>query len=218
MEVRGIMDKEFSGKLGNFVFYRRNGKTFVRRVAIPGKPRKWETEGRTERQKAVTNRFGKLQQLYRFYRERVSADIWRLAGREEGKTSSNLFHSVNHACFDGEGRMTKPELFQFSRGVLVLPPALRVESLGEARFRVTWGAEEEYARAAGNDRLQVGVLYDGNMPATRLALSVKGLRADGQGEFLLERYPSGGAHVYLFFAREDGTAYSPSFYARVAEL
>ena len=199
MEVRGIMDKEFSGKLGNFVFYQRNGKTFVRRVAIPGKPRKWETEGRTERQKAVTNRFGKLQQLYRFYRERVSADIWRLAGREEGKTSSNLFHSVNYACFDGEGRMTKPELFQFSRGILVLPPALRVESLGEARFRVTWAAEEEYAGdPVGSLRGGTAGGRAGGVPAGALSLGrgarVPVFRPGGRDRlFALVLHPGGGA-------------------------
>ena len=50
MKVKGGFSDGFSGRLGNLIFYERGGRTFARRVAIPGKTRKWETEGRTERQ------------------------------------------------------------------------------------------------------------------------------------------------------------------------
>ena len=51
-----------------------------------------------------------------------------------------------------------------------------------------------------------------NMPLT------SGRRRDGQGEFTLDTERGPKAHVYLYFAREDGTAYSPSQHFYVPEV
>ena len=210
MKVENDMGERLHGKVGNMIYYTMNGKTYARRARIPGKPRKWETEGRSEKQRAVARRFKTLQRLYSYYACEVSAEIWRAAAKARGMMAANLFHSANKGCFDGEGRMTDPALFRFAEGELSLPPRLAVEPLGGGRFAVTWEAAEEWSSAAGTDRLRVGMLYDEALPFVSLAPEAVGVRGEGRGEFLVDTSHSGGAHAYVFFEREDGAAWSPS--------
>ena len=47
MKVKDFINGQFQGRHNNLIFYTRGNNTYVRRYAIPGKKRKWETEGRT---------------------------------------------------------------------------------------------------------------------------------------------------------------------------
>ena len=210
MRVDGNIDGMLHGKVGNMIYYTMNGKTYARRARIPGKKRKWETEGRSEKQRAAARRFKTLQRLYSYFARNVSAEIWRAAAKARGMMAANLFHSANKGCFDGEGLMTDPALFRFAEGELTLPPRLAVEPLGGGRFAVTWEAEEERSSAAGTDRLRAGMLYDEALPFPSLAEVTAGTRGECRGEFRADTSHAGKAHVYLFFEREDGAAWSPS--------
>ena len=206
--------KGFSGMMDGIVYYEMNGKLYARRA-----PRQRTDKEKAEASaevKGIHRRFKAIQQLYTFYRRLISPDIWRLAAKAEGKIAPNLFHSMNCGCLDGEGKMVAPENFHFSAGVLQLPRGLAVEPLGGGRYRATWEDEREMATAAATDRLRAGVLYDRNTLALHTATEVSGARGDGRGEFALDpsRYDP-GAHVYLYFAREDGSAYSPSVHFHV---
>lgn len=200
--------------MGNLIYYVRNGVQCVRRVEVPGNKHKTE---RSSQQKKVTGRFAIVQSFYAFFRKHISQDIWQLAAKAEGKMGSNLFNSVNCRCFSGEGKLVDFVNFAFTKGTLLLPREMRVERVAgeDRRFRVRWQEEREWETAAGSDRLQVGVLYDRLPRGPRLAESVAGRREEMCGEFTLaEKFP-GGAHVYCFFAREDGTAYSDCQYFRI---
>lgn len=131
----------------------------------------------------------------------------------------NLFYSENYGCFDGEGRLVKPELFRFSAGSLLLPPGMGVERTGDGEFRATWEAEEEWGTCAGSDRLLAGVVYPSLSPSMYWALEAEGARGGREGRFRVRTDLGPTAHVYLFFGRPDGTAYSPSmhFLVSVAE-
>lgn len=205
--------KGFSGMMNGVVYYEMNGKLYARNA--PRKRTEKEKENASATVKGINRRFRAIQQLYSIYRRKVSPDIWRLAAREEGKMAHNLFHSTNCGCLNAEGKMAAPELFQFTAGTLLLPREMAVEALGGGQFRATWAEEREMATAAGTDRLQAGVLYDNNLLALHTATEVSGTRGEGQGVFALDTAKAGGAHVYLYFAREDGTAYSPSAHFHV---
>lgn len=104
---------------------------------------------------------------------------------------------------------------------MLLPRELRVKRAAGTgqRFRVEWKEEREWETAAGSDLLRVGVLYDGLPLGARMAVEVSGRRGDLCGEFTLseEEWAEGGAHVYCFFAREDGSAFSDSQYFRIED-
>ena len=190
MKVKDLSQPLLSGRMGNLIYYVRNGVQCVRRAEVPGKKRKKE---RSDQQKGVTGRFAIVQAFYAAYCRQVSRDIWRAAARAEGKMAHNLFNSTNCRCFSGEGKLVDFVNFTFTKGSLLLPRGLKIEQVEgtERRFRVSWQEEREWATATGSDLLQIGVLSE---------------RA------------TDGAHVYCFFAREDGSAYSDCQYFRISAI
>lgn len=212
MKITDPAGRMLHGRVGNMIYYSYNGKTYARRVSVTGEKKR---SPRSEKQRASSERFYAMQMLYKWFREKVSPDIWRLAAKRAGMMPHNLFHRANHGCIDGEGRMADPMGFRFSDGELLLPWEIAVESLGDGRFRALWVEERDGVTATATDRLLVGVLYDTSPMSARLVPGVSGTRGDGQGEFTLDPGQGQAAHVYLFFEREDGTAYSPSRCFRV---
>ena len=211
MRIEDPEGRTYHGRVGNMIYYSRHGKTYARRVSKNGTKKKKE---RTERQRALSSRFSAVQRLYEFFRRAVSPEIWRAAAREQGKMAHNLFHSANYGCVDGEGRMADAASFQFSAGSLLLPWDMAVEPLGGGRYRATWREEREGSTTAATDLLRAGVLYDSD-PSSPLRAAAEGTRGDGGGKFRLDESKGPGAHVYLYFEREDGTAWSPSRHFRV---
>lgn len=213
MRIEDPEGRTYHGRVGNMIYYTRNGKTYARRASTPAKAGK--KQQRTKRQRALSVRFTAMALLYERYRRAVSPEIWRAAARELGKMAHNLFHAANYGCLDGEGQMADAESFQFSAGSLLLPREMRVDSLGGGRFRVTWTEERDGSTTAASDRLRAGVLYDELTLFPMRAREATGIRGDGGGEFLLDSTKGRSAHVYLYFEREDGTAWSPSRHFRV---
>lgn len=207
----------FSGHVGGLIYYVRNGKCYARTMPRRNKKRK-----PTERQVGLNKRFAAVQRLYRFYREHVSEEIWRLAGRAEGRMAHNLFYSRNYACFDERGELVDPGGFVFSAGVLLPLQAPRVEALGGNRWRVEWLEAEEGGMASATDRLMVGVVrvvrrWDAGRGEERLlcgaylAGEVTGTRGEGSGEFTVGWHGDNEeVCAFAFFARADGSAFSPS--------
>lgn len=214
MEVIDYFKGLVRGRRGNVIYFTRNGKLHAKRYAIPGKPRKWEVEGRTEKQREVATRFTAVQWFYKEYMKQISPVAWRSAAKPQGWTAPNLFHATNSRCFDGQGEIVDFENFVFTLGILALPRDLRVTREGN-RFRVTWHEEREWSTTARTDRMQVGILYDNLQRSPRLAPEVKGCRGDLQGEFILDEAIGKSAHVYIFFAGSNGTDFSASWHARV---
>ena len=85
MKVKDLSQPLLSGRMGNLIYYVRNGVQCVRRAEVPGKKRKKE---RSDQQKGVTGRFAIVQAFYAAYCRQVSRDIWRAAARAEGTTCS----------------------------------------------------------------------------------------------------------------------------------
>ena len=84
MKIINAEGGQMSGRVGNMIYYVRDGKTYARRARIPGKKRKWETEGRDERNAAASRRFGVMQRMYSLFAREVSPEIWRAAARARG--------------------------------------------------------------------------------------------------------------------------------------
>ena len=157
MKVTDSTGRNYHGKMGNIIYYTRGKQTYARQVSLPKTGKAERANERSEKQRLSSNRFKTLQVLYSLYKANVSPDIWRQAAREEGKMSSNLFHSRNYRCFDGDSRLIHPESFCFSAGRLLLPPGIQTEAGSDGIFRVSWGKGEEWTTAASSDRLQIGV-------------------------------------------------------------
>lgn len=200
-----------SGKVGNMIYYVMNGKQYVRRVGIPGKERKTTKENMTSRQKSNLTRFGGVQRYYAYFRKHIGEAIWKTAGASLNARAINLFHRTNGHCFDDKGDLVDLATFKFSHGELLLPRNIAVERDGDV-FRVTWEEERDERNAAPTDRLCVGLVYDLYPDSPHLALEVSGTRGDLCGEFRPDKDYDCPLHVYCFWAREDGSAFSESIH------
>ena len=209
MKLNDFIKHPFQGKQNNIIFYTRGDKTFVRRYAIPGKKRKWEIEGRTPKQQAITTRFKAVQIFYMTFAKQISPEIWRTVAKTENRYASNVFFSRNFHCFGDKGEIVDFENFLFTDGTLSLPRELKV-SREANRFTVSWQEERAWKTTASTDRLHVGVIYDNDPQTPRFACQVKGLRGELQGEFTLDEEIGQTAHLYIFFCSENGIDFSPS--------
>ena len=61
MKVKDLSQPLLSGRMGNLIYYVRNGVQCVRRAEVPGKKRKKE---RSDQQKGVTGRFAERGSLW----------------------------------------------------------------------------------------------------------------------------------------------------------
>lgn len=204
-----------SGKIGNMIYYVVDGKQYIRRAALPGKKSKREIQGIPAIQQGAMTRFSMLQSYYSFYREFVSDDIWKAAGRVEHCRADNLFHKTNSPCFDDRGNLVDFDRFSFSRGELLVPRRIALEGDG-VHYRVTWEEERCGLLTAPDDELCIGVIYEARSGRPLLLTEVCGKRADCAGTFTLNREVAGVVHVYCFWAREDRTAFSESVHFSLA--
>ena len=214
MKIKDFMNGIPIGRIGNLIYYTRDGEPYMRRYELPGKKKKWEMEGRTPKQREVTARFTAVQSFYKEYMKQVSPDIWRTAAKAHGKMAPNLFYTTNFHCFDGQSKIVDFEGFKFTAGRLALPRDLQVTREGN-RFHVSWQEERDWSTATRTDVMQVGLLYDNLTRSPRLALEVKGCRGDLRGEFTLDESIGQSAHVYIFFAGVNQSGFSPSWHVHV---
>ena len=159
MKVKEMSQPLMSRRMGNLVYYVRKGKQCVRRYGIPGKKRK---KGNSQAKREANVRFGTTQAYYKYFCEKVSADIWRRAAALQGMMPHNLFFSVNSRYFgmdeEGNGVLVDCERFRFAEGELALPREVRVERDGDG-WRAVWQDERLAVSGAASDRLQAGVIY-----------------------------------------------------------
>lgn len=211
MKVKVAGTGLLSGKIGNMIYYVMDGKQYVRRIGIPGKERKTTKENMTSKQKSNLTRFGGVQRYYAYFRQHIDATIWKTAGDAAHARAINLFHKTNGHCFDDKGRLVDLATFKFSHGELLLPRNIAVVRDGDT-FRVTWEEERHERNAAPSDRLCVGLVYDRYPDSPHLALEVSGTRGDLRGEFRPDKDYDSPLHIYCFWAREDGSAFSESIH------
>lgn len=216
MKIKDTSTGLISGKIGNLIYYVMNGKQYARRAAIPGKKRKSEIMGISPAHQAIIKRFSGVQSFYAFFKKYVSAEIWRTASIVEHIRPNNLFSKINSRCFDEQGNLVDFATFYFSRGTLLLPRNIQARNEGN-RYRITWQEERTKKFASADDRLCIGVIYDNKPGAPCLLTDVTGKRSDLQGTFTLNRANTDLVHIYCFWAKKDGTAYSNSFYVRLDE-
>ncbi|WP_018339080.1 MULTISPECIES: DUF6266 family protein [Butyricimonas] len=200
------------GKIGNNLFaYTRMGKTILRKS--PGK-RKKSSEG----QKTCMNNFSLMSMTYSYVKRVLQLPIWKLAGKEYGKTANNYFSHVNKGIFDKNGEVRDHDELVLSEGSLLNPSGMTIEHTGESTYKISWIPENENTTGAADDQLMV-LVYTENVPryfSIRWADNTTGTRAEGTGTFTIP--PTMGKedlHVYCFFGSSDGNAYSRSKHFRI---
>ncbi len=190
-----------SGRIGNVVFYTRNGVNYVR-AAPDRKKDSWSPQQLLHRQ-----RFSKASYLWSQLKKTKVAPIWNLAA--ERMNGYACFIKANMPAYALDGSIIDPKMLKISTGKLHLPMDLETaqEAAGSSVIVVSWKNDPNLKGKRLNDELMAVSATEGHYSAmTPTGL----LRNSLGGTFTLPVKPADATHVYLFFASNDGLDYTES--------
>jgi len=190
-----------SGRIGNVVFYTRNGVNYVR-AAPDRKKNSWSSQQLLHRQ-----RFSKASYLWSQLKKTKVAPIWNLAA--ERMNGYALFMKANMPAYALDGSIIDSMMIKISTGKLHLPIDLAAnrETAGSTVIAVSWKNDPNLKGKRLDDELMAVSATDGHYSA----LTPTGLLRSAQsGSFNLPVKPVNATHVYLFFASQDGMDYTES--------
>ena len=190
-----------SGRIGNVVFYTRNGVNYVR-AAPDRKKDSWSPQQLLHRQ-----RFGKASFLWSQLKKTKIAPIWNLAAERMNGYAS--FMKANMPAYALDGSIIDAKMIKISTGKLHLPLDLEAvrESAGSSVITVSWKNDPNMKGKRLEDELMAVSAADGHYSAMT---STGLLRSAKNGSFTLPEKPADATHVYLFFASQDGMDYTES--------
>jgi hypothetical protein len=190
-----------SGRIGNVVFYTRNGVNYVR-AAPDRKKDSWSPQQLLHRQ-----RFSKASFLWSQLKKTKVAPIWNLAA--ERMNGYAMFMKANMPAYALDGSIIDPKMLKLSTGKLHLPMDLEAsrESVGSSVIKVSWKNDPNLKGKRLVDELMAVSATNGHYSALT---STGLLRRAQSGSFTLPAKPADATHVYLFFASQDGLDYTES--------
>lgn len=200
-KVIGTIEAQFSGRVGDKVYYKHQGINCVRKAPAVKK------DARTPRQLMNQQRFRVITRFCILFKQTLIPQIWNdAAGIRSGY---NLFMKANSPAFAKDGSIAEPMLLKFSVGDLLKPRELTVQRTAPDAdsLQVAWQKETHITGTRAIDELMV-ISYDGEKfsPMTLTGL----VRKDLQGSFKLPALPPTAGFVYLFFRSEDRRGFSES--------
>jgi len=190
-----------SGRIGNVVFYTRNGVNYVR-AAPDRKKDSWSPQQLLHRQ-----RFSKASYLWSQLKKTKVAPIWNLAA--ERMNGYACFIKANMPAYALDGSIIDPKMLKISTGKLHLPMDLEAtrETAGSTVIAVSWKNDPNLKGKRLDDELMAVSVNDGHYSALT---STNLLRSAQNGLFTLPAWPADATHVYLFFASQDKLDYTES--------
>ena len=205
-----IVDENIRGRIGNSVFYRVGPATRVRSVTSS------YTDANTTRQQESRSR---LRVAVRFYQRLVEVELqkpWFLVAQGSGKSGYNLFMKLNMMVFKPNGRIGDFARLQLTIGRLQKANHL-VACVGEQDMvSLTWERGESLPSAGEGDELVVVVLYADRSFSPEFVKTNGETRGDGKATFRLPGRRGTAVHLYCFFRKKNGEAYSPSQYLGIS--
>ena len=201
-------DQVLQGRMGNAVFYRVNGKTYVR--SVPSTYR----DARTAAQQSNRMRLVVAGRFYQRLQGTFLREVWRLAARHFSMNGCNLFMKMNLQVFNSR-TLYDPSHLMMSHGTLPRLNHPAVTLLADNRVCLTWDYWRRREVAHADDRLCVVALFEGRMYSPVLFEGLTVNRRDYSVTLDLGEGWNRRAHLYCFFASPDGQAYSPSDYLSV---
>ncbi len=190
-----------SGRIGNVVFYTRNGVNYVR-AAPDRKKDSWSPQQLLHRQ-----RFSKASYLWSQLKKTKVAPIWNLAAERMNGYAS--FMKANMPAYALDGSIIDPKMIKISTGKLHLPMELEAarEAAGSTLIAVSWKNDPNMKGKRLDDELMAVSATDGHYSAMTPTTLLRSAQNDS---FTLPVKPADATHVYLFFASQDAMDYTES--------
>jgi len=182
---------DFTGRIGNLVVYKLNGKT-VMRIRPAGRTKKV-----TPRQKENREDFKYVMQFMQRLKPVINTGFHDVT---QGRFAYHSAFSANLKAYKEAGKPEGLEWLKISEGTRDGAEDLKVESLGGARFKVSWGDPSGEGWSSFGDRVYVAALInsDNNYHSENHNVLRK------QGEVNIEVYQaSPGDEIYFFIFFQD---------------
>ena len=205
-----IIDENIRGKVGNSVFYRVGSITRVRSAAAN------YLDANTIKQQENRSR---LRVAIRFYQRLVEIGLqeaWYLATKGTGKSGYNFFLKLNMMVFKPNGKIGDFARLQLTVGMLQKVNHLMACVDEEDAVVLSWEKAENLPSAGMEDELVVVVLYADRSFSPEFVKTNGETRGDGKATFRLPGRRGTAVHLYCFFRKKNGEAYSPSQYLGIS--
>ncbi len=205
-----IIDENIRGKVGNSVFYRVGSIMRVRSAAAN------YLDANTIKQQENRSR---LRVAIRFYQRLVEIGLqeaWYLATQGTGKNGYNFFLKLNMMVFKPNGKIGDFARLQLTVGMLQKVNHLMACVDEEDAVVLSWEKAENLPSAGMEDELVVVVLYADRSFSPEFVKTNGETRGDGKATFRLPGRRGTAVHLYCFFRKKNGEAYSPSQYLGIS--
>ena len=200
--------QDVQGKVGNTICYKVGMETRVRGISAG------YSDANTPTQQANRSRLRVATRFYQHLAETHLKEVWRVAAGAGGN-AFNYFMKVNMMVFKPNGKIGDFSRLQMTVGLLQKVNCLTASVDEDDRVTLTWEAFSGLPSARGDDRLMVVVLYANRSFSPLLVEGIEATRRDGMATFQLQRKRGTAAHLYCFFGRKEGKAYSMSQHVRI---
>ena len=189
-----------SGKIGGYVTYTVGNKTYARKLAD-----------------TISNPRSEGQTAQRATRGSLLEKVYALAAREEERRSGyHWFLHANMNMFGPNDYIDYPRLV-LSDGSLQLPFGMKATASHADKLELEWLDNTSTVTAQATDQLTVAVIFD-NEPYQPVVLDDTGdYRSDEKAVVLMPEGAWTTAHLYCFFAAQDGKRYSPCMYFSISK-
>ena len=197
------------GRIGNTIFYKHGNQDCIRAA-----PLEYHDANTPEQQRNRT----RLTIALRFYQQLAETPlkpIWKIEGHRLKTNGFALFMKTNISMFTHEGKIS-----DFSRLQLGIGKQQHVNNMTasvDEQDNVTLQCDDNSGcpSALATDRLMVVVLFSNRSFTPVILDNVQALREDGYASFHLERKKRINAHIYCFFASQDGKHFSNDKYFKL---
>lgn len=140
------------GRIGNFIFYQCQGKTYVREIG-KAKERKFSS-GALEQQE----RFSSVVMLYQAVKAANLYKYWQKAAKRSTLSGYNLFVQHHLPAFTGDGIISDFNKLQLTVGKLQYPNGMALTYDGNGVWTMTWRNNYPYPGVSDDDRLVVAFM------------------------------------------------------------
>lgn len=200
-KVLGSIEAQFSGKVGDKVYYKHRGVACVRKAPAV------KRDARTPGQLLNQQRFKQINLFCRQFMATPVLRTWKDAA--VNTTGYQLFIKANAPAFNKQGEVQDYKLIHLTTGPLPLPFEMMVqrEGLESNTMQVSWKQDFHFSGERLRDELKVIAQYNGVFSA----IQPTGLtRRSGGGSFELPVGFEAAGTLYLFFVSTDYRDYSNS--------
>lgn len=197
------------GRIGNTIFYKYGDQDCCRAYPLTYHDANTPVQQQNRARLTVALRF--YQQLM----ETPLKEIWKLEGHRLKTNGYALFMKTNIKAFTHEGKIN--DFSHLQLGIGNRQHVNNMVSSIDAKDNVTlhWDDNSGSPSARATDRLVVVVLYANRSFSPVFLDDVLALREDGCASFHLKRKKGIDAHVYCFFASQDGKHFSNDEYFKL---